>query len=256
MKTILVPCYLRESALHRHDLLKQHFPANTETILDVGGSSYIRIKNTWKKNLGPAGKSWNATYFNANKKGKRRILTLNVTRDYNKNRKPDLYYDGLNIPFNDNSFDVVTSVDVLEHMPNKDRKRVLEEMIRVAKKRIMITFPFKSEKTSLEKEILSYVELHHVEQKASLLEHEEFGLPTIDEIEDYLRNLPYPYEVSFATDREILKHHLFHQGSLNRLLKHTGIDKKSIMKEIRRLEKINYGELKFEQSIPKKRPIE
>lgn len=45
-------------------------------------------------------------------------------------------YDGLNIPFDDNSFDTVTFVDVLHHAT--DAYRVLEEAGRVARKHIVI----------------------------------------------------------------------------------------------------------------------
>lgn len=253
MKLEHAPCFLRESPLHRHDLLKRYIPQIIESILDVGGSSYIRVGRGWKRNLGPAGKSWNGTYFNNPKKGKRRILTLNVTRDYNKNRKPDLYYDGLHIPFKENEFDVVTSVDVFEHMPEADRKIVLQEMIRVAKKRVLITFPFKSTKRDLEEEVLSYVVAHGIEPKASLKEHERFGLPTVSKMEEHLKKNHLSYELFFATDKEILKQHWFHQASLNRLIKHEGINKESIIKEVKKLEKINYKELGLEQIVPQRK---
>ena len=47
-------------------------------------------------------------------------------------RKPDLYYDGETIPFEDESFDTVMSIQVLEHTP--EPQRLLGEMARILKR--------------------------------------------------------------------------------------------------------------------------
>ena len=47
-------------------------------------------------------------------------------------------YDGEHIPFPDASFDVVTSLDTLEHIPNANRPRFLEEVQRVARHAVFI----------------------------------------------------------------------------------------------------------------------
>ncbi|GAI61002.1 unnamed protein product, partial [marine sediment metagenome] len=41
--------------------------------------------------------------------------------------------DVLNIPFGDNAFDLVVSVELLEHIPEKHTDKALKEMARVAK---------------------------------------------------------------------------------------------------------------------------
>jgi len=48
-------------------------------------------------------------------------------------------YDGYTIPFNDDSFDVVTCVDVIEHV--EDYNRLIEEMFRVSIKGVFISTP-------------------------------------------------------------------------------------------------------------------
>jgi SAM-dependent methyltransferase len=48
-------------------------------------------------------------------------------------------YDGYNIPYPDNFFDIIVSVDVLEHVP--DYHRLLAEMIRVVTKGVFISTP-------------------------------------------------------------------------------------------------------------------
>lgn len=48
-------------------------------------------------------------------------------------------YDGYNIPYPDNFFDIIVSVDVLEHVP--DYHKLLKEMMRVVNKGILISTP-------------------------------------------------------------------------------------------------------------------
>lgn len=48
-------------------------------------------------------------------------------------------YDGYNLPFRDNSFDIVTCVDVIEHV--EDYNRLIVEMLRVARKGLFISTP-------------------------------------------------------------------------------------------------------------------
>ena len=57
-------------------------------------------------------------------------------------KKPDLYYDGVTIPFNDNSFDIVMSSQVLEHVNSP--VELLREMGRVLKDdgSLIISIPF------------------------------------------------------------------------------------------------------------------
>jgi len=49
------------------------------------------------------------------------------------------HYDGQTIPYDDNSFDVVTCVDVLEHIP--DYVGLLQEMVRVSSRVVFVSTP-------------------------------------------------------------------------------------------------------------------
>lgn len=48
-------------------------------------------------------------------------------------------YDGYNLPYKDNEFDVITCVDVLEHVEDYDR--FIDELLRVSKRAVLISTP-------------------------------------------------------------------------------------------------------------------
>jgi SAM-dependent methyltransferase len=48
-----------------------------------------------------------------------------------------------NLPFNDNSFQVVTAMEVIEHIPHTSYKKSLTELERVAEEMIIISVPYK-----------------------------------------------------------------------------------------------------------------
>lgn len=59
--------------------------------------------------------------------------------DRNPKLKKILHYDGYHLPFKDNEYDVIVSIDVLEHVDRYDD--FLQELARVAKKYIIINTP-------------------------------------------------------------------------------------------------------------------
>lgn len=90
--------------------------------------------------------------------------------------------DGLHMPFNDNSFDFVTSFDVFEHIPNKDRKQFIEESIRVAKIGVITAAPIRTDANELAERSLN--EIHKKLYKQDhmwLKEHIDYGLPMPDQ---------------------------------------------------------------------------
>ncbi len=47
----------------------------------------------------------------------------------------------LKMPFKNNSYDIVLSVDMLEHMSKKDRIKAINEMFRIARRKVIIAVP-------------------------------------------------------------------------------------------------------------------
>jgi SAM-dependent methyltransferase len=68
--------------------------------------------------------------------------TFSATESSRREGKPDFYYDGKRLPFEDKSFDTVISIQVFEHTP--DAQTVLNEIARVVKKDglVVVCAPF------------------------------------------------------------------------------------------------------------------
>lgn len=67
-----------------------------------------------------------------------------TTADFDKNLQPDIVADVRSLPLPDDSFDLVTAFEILEHIPFEDVPKALAELKRVSKKRIIISLPYRS----------------------------------------------------------------------------------------------------------------
>lgn len=90
----------------------------------------------------------------------------------------------IHVPFGNNTYDVVISVDTLEHLKKEQRERAIGEMIRVAKKKVIIAVP--SGKKSYEQDkILDVLYKQRFGSSYIFLKEQiEYGLP---EEEDFTR---------------------------------------------------------------------
>ena len=86
-----------------------------------------------------------------------------------------------NIPAEDNSYDIVTCIDTLEHIPPEKRERVIYELMRVAAKAVFVAAPLNSpENNKAEQLVLKYVE------NDFLKEHQKYGLVNFGKITSIL----------------------------------------------------------------------
>lgn len=91
-------------------------------------------------------------------------------------------------PFPDAGFDLVLSLDVLEHLPPEHRPAFLAEMDRVARRWILLGAPFSTiEVEETEKELAETL----LGSRRFLLEHRELGLPDPSLVTDFFEGRGY-----------------------------------------------------------------
>lgn len=116
-----------------------------------------------------------------------------------------------NLPFKNNSFNVVCAIDVLEHIPKNGRLAFTKNLTRVAKDKIIVSFPIGTgEHAKYEKEIANWLDTKQIDI-TYLKEHIELGLPTPSEIADITQDLKSNvfYSGSINLNRYLFKLHLF-----------------------------------------------
>ncbi len=96
--------------------------------------------------------------------------------------------NGRTLSFSENSFDVVLSNDVLEHIPPCDRKKFIENLIRVSKAFVILAAPHKTKLNELAEHHL----FHFIQERLGaiheqLKEHVDLGLPKKEEVEEILK---------------------------------------------------------------------
>jgi GT2 family glycosyltransferase len=102
--------------------------------------------------------------------------------------------DARRLPFPDNSFDLVLSSDMIEHIAPEDRLTVLREMQRVSRRHIILAAPFQSIYNQKAEELINSQFREYTGQDHPFLsEHLQNGLPELEQFEQYLSTQPLSY---------------------------------------------------------------
>lgn len=99
-------------------------------------------------------------------------------------------YGGSTLPFQDQSFHTVVSMDTVEHVPPGQRADFLKDLTRVAAHRLVVGFPVDAGGPSAD-QMLAVLHQHlRLPQPVWLTEHQQHGLPRPADIERILDGLP------------------------------------------------------------------
>jgi ubiquinone/menaquinone biosynthesis C-methylase UbiE len=123
------------------------------------------------------------------------IFLLDIRRNVFKNLKVGnpIIADGCNLPFKDKAFDIVVSVDTIEHVPRSGRHNLYNELKRVCKKRIIITCPMQSSDGTFQGKKYDNAfqflyEKYYGVKEPNTEQHITAGHPTLEEIKSALPN--------------------------------------------------------------------
>lgn len=167
--------------LHERQRTISNMIQHGDSVLDVGGEQAILEKQPHIKNY----------------------HTINIAEDINQTprylARPEkhMFYDGKHLPFDDNTFDTVVCIDVLEHVPPQARKKLVAEMLRVAKHSLICSAPLGTpEHIQGEKDLLKSIT--DTKEAQFLEDHLEKGLPTPKEVQGWAEF--FNGKLSFAGD--------------------------------------------------------
>lgn len=91
------------------------------------------------------------------------------------------------LPFQNESFDAVVAVDMLEHTPPQIRYRCISEMVRVAREMVIVAVPSGQCATQQDKFFYRRMKNGSHAAKVFLDEHIKYGLPSKNDVDEWAR---------------------------------------------------------------------
>lgn len=93
------------------------------------------------------------------------------------------------LPFKPGSIEAIVSADVLEHIARAERPRMISEMLRVARKQMILAIPCGRLAHQAEVEVAEIYRKKHNESHPWLKDHLDHGLPEATEVEETVKSL-------------------------------------------------------------------
>lgn len=87
-----------------------------------------------------------------------------------------------NLPLKDSSFEIALCVDTLEHLSQTKRKKAISEMLRIARKKVIIALPCGKDSTNEDILLAEFSKKHSGKILPFLQEHLKYRLPEKEEI--------------------------------------------------------------------------
>jgi hypothetical protein len=103
----------------------------------------------------------------------------------NTNAPADVLYDGMALPFCDGAFDAAVSLDTIEHLPPEKRPFFAGELLRVARRLVLVAVPYGSQThRELEQRALTAYREAQGTDHEYLKQHVDNGLPDETDMQD------------------------------------------------------------------------
>jgi hypothetical protein len=113
----------------------------------------------------------------------------------------DVIFDGKRLPFADSSFEAVTSIQVLEHLPRAARAAHLAELLRVASRRVVACCPLAlSSSPAFERDLAQWFAQVTRTSHRYLEQHAANGLPTKSELLALIAGAPKGWAVQLQVN--------------------------------------------------------
>ncbi len=106
-------------------------------------------------------------------------VEVNNIKGYVERRADAVGVDGSKLPFRNNTYDVVVSIDTLEHVPKRLHKDFIRELKRVARKKVVITGPVTDNKGRYKAR--EYIDEYELKRR-KLHEHSE--VPALNNLQE------------------------------------------------------------------------
>ncbi|MBI2309845.1 class I SAM-dependent methyltransferase [Candidatus Collierbacteria bacterium] len=136
----------------------------------------------------------------------------------------DVVYNGQKLPLDNASFDYVVSVDTLEHIPPEKRLGFVNDLVRVAKQRVVIIAPFASMQHDIyEKNLILDFKKSEKKIPVYLTEHRKHGLISLGQLIEIGKSYPtaiYSLAGLVWLDKLNFAVHMFevNPGKINRVI--------------------------------------
>jgi SAM-dependent methyltransferase len=101
----------------------------------------------------------------------------------------------LNLPFSEDAFDDVICVDTLEHVAHGERLRAILELIRVARRRVIISGPAGAFAESGDAAYADHIARRRGSVPSWLEEHLRYGIPSLGDLLEMLLTSGHPFTV-------------------------------------------------------------
>ncbi|MHC4471509.1 MAG: class I SAM-dependent methyltransferase [Planctomycetota bacterium] len=104
--------------------------------------------------------------------------------------------DARRLPFRNGAFDLVLSLDMLEHLDPDDRPPVVRELARVSRDHVVVAFPCGTPAQTVERRLAEKLRAAKRPVPGWLVEHSAIDFPMPEEMDELFTSLGHPFRVA------------------------------------------------------------